>query len=88
MSRLDQFDALVAERDEIKERVATVIETALHNVKNGWPVGGYAAQALRLRGAAVLLQTAALEVSALCGSYELAAAVSDSTLLDGDEETE
>jgi hypothetical protein len=85
VSRLDTFDGLVAERDEVKERVSTVIETALHNVKNGWPVGGYAAQALRLRGAAVLLQTASLEVAALCGCYELAAAVSDSTLLDEEE---
>jgi hypothetical protein len=82
VSTLDQFDALLAEHDEGKARIATVIETALHNVKDGWPVGGYAAHALRLRGAAVLLQTAALEVSKLCGTYELAAQVSESGLLD------
>jgi hypothetical protein len=85
VSRLDDFDTLLAERDEGKERIATVIETALHNVRDGYPLGGYAAQALRLRGAAVLLQTASLEVAALCGSYELAAKCSEAGLLD--EET-
>lgn len=63
MSRVVDFDVLVTEREEGKDRIATVIETALHNVKYADTSEGYAGQALRLRGAAVLLQTAAVEVA-------------------------
>jgi hypothetical protein len=86
MSTLDQFDEILAEHDKGKERIATVIATALGSVRDGFPLGGYAAHALKLRGAAVLLQTAALEVSKLCGAYELAAQVRESGLFD--EETD
>jgi hypothetical protein len=82
LSTLDQFDEILAEHDKGKERIAAVIATALGSVRDGFPIGGYAAHALKLKGAAVLLQTAALEVSKLCGAYELAAEVSESGLLD------
>jgi hypothetical protein len=85
MSHVDDFDVLVVEQGQGKDRIATVIETALHNVKHADTSEGYAGQALRLRGAAVLLQTAAIEVAALMGSFELAAKVSESGMLDQDE---
>jgi hypothetical protein len=44
--------------------------------------GGYAEQALRARGAAILATTAANELFALAGAYELAAKVSESGMLE------
>jgi len=49
-------------------------------------IGGYAAQALRVRGAAILAATAASTLQELAGVYALAAAVSGSGFLD--EETD
>src|SRR4051794_14186126 len=85
---LDDFDKLVAERTEGTDRIATVIETALHNLRHPDTGDGYAGQALRLRGAAVLLATAAIETATHAGSYELAAAVSASGMLDERSESD
>ena len=80
-TRFDAFDKLVAAR-ETNDRVCAVIESALTNIRHDADADGYAGDALRLRGASVLLATAAHEIAMQAGALELAAAVSDSGILD------
>ena len=85
MSRIDQFDTLVGEQESDLDRVGTLLRAAAAAVEGMEGNGGYGGMALRCRGAAIHAATAANELFALSGALQLAAAVSDSELLD--EET-
>ena len=86
MSRLDQFDTLVADREKELGHAVTLLKSAAATLEDLACGGGYARMALRARGAAISVNCAAVEITKLAGALELAAAVSDSELLD-DEET-
>jgi hypothetical protein len=83
-THVDDFDTLVAEREQEAERAGVMLRAAAENMSTP-SSGGYAAQALRVRGAAILASTAASELLALAGAYELAAQVSESGMLDEEE---
>jgi hypothetical protein len=84
VSRLDDFDQLVAEKERELDRVGTLLRAAVANISDLDAGGGYSTMALRARGAAVSASVAANELLVLAGALELAAAVSDSGLLDED----
>ncbi len=84
-SRLDAFDGLVAEQEHDAERARVMLRAAAESV-NTECSGGYAMQALRVRGAAILAATAASALQELAGVYALAAAVTGSELLDEESE--
>ena len=86
MSRLDTFDKLVADREHELDRCGTLLRAAAATITDLSGGGGYSTMALRARGAAVSASVAANELLALAGALELAAAVSDSDLLDEEQE--
>lgn len=77
----DRFDTFVAEREREAERARVMLRAAAEGA-NHESSEGYAGQALRARGAAILASTAANELFALAGAYELAAKVSESGMLE------
>jgi hypothetical protein len=82
VTRLDTFDTLVGEQEADLDRVGTLLRSAAAAVEDMTGNGGYAGAALRARGAAIHAATAAHELYLIAGSLQLAAAVSDSGLLD------
>jgi hypothetical protein len=79
----DRFDGFVAEREREAERARVMLKAAAEGADHE-SSGGYAEQALRARGAAILATTAASALHELAGAYELAAKVSGSGMLEDD----
>jgi hypothetical protein len=82
VSRLDAFDTLVGEQEREIDRVSTLLRSAAAAVTDMTGNGGYSGMAMRARGAAISASVAANELFVLAGALQLAAAVSDSELLD------
>ncbi len=70
MSRSDFPD--LAHANEQAQKAATLLETATHNLVHYPSDEGPQARAQRLRGAAILCVTAALEISNAAGWHEAA----------------
>ncbi len=81
----DRFDVFVAEREREAERARVMLRAAAESADHE-SSEGYAIQALKARGAAILASTAANELYALAGAYELAAKVSESGMLEEEKE--
>jgi hypothetical protein len=73
-------------QDDQASRAGTLLRHAAEAVDSGRPSETTADRAQRLRGAAVLAQTAALELAVTCGWSEAAASAEQAGLLDGERE--
>jgi hypothetical protein len=80
----EDFPELAA-KDREADRAALLLETAAENVTDARVDQTYAERAQRLRGAAVIATSAALELMNAAGWYEAAATASAHGLLDSEE---
>lgn len=83
MSTFDFPDLTVAERGA--SRALVLLETAAQNAREAEGLEGWAERAQRLRGAAALATTAAIELAHVSGWNAAADAASQAGLLDRDE---
>lgn len=80
--RLPDFPGLV-DQNHAAHKAALLLETAAHSLRTYLDEENCAAQAQRLRGAAILASTAAIELGVCAGWHEAACSAVDSGLVGG-----